>query len=122
MLIFIGKVSLACLFRKLNLTLVYWVSVILCVLPSIMFPFKTIYIYVKKAVERVGDLKLIRIKIRDLPADTVAQSVENRRDKPRAWVRILASARFLICSVASFLLCYLGEALEGPISTGVCTI
>ena len=72
--------------------------------------------------QRVGDLKLIRIKILDLPNDTVAQSVERRRDKPRAWVRILASVRFLNCSVALFLLCYPVEALEGLISTVVCSI
>ena len=76
----------------------------------------------KKAVERVGDLKLIRIKIRDLPADAVAQSVERQHDKLKTWVQILASVRCVICSVAFFLLCYPGEALEGPISTGVCTI
>ena len=39
----------------------------------------------KKAAERVEDLKLIKIKIRDLPANTVAQSVERRQDKPKAW-------------------------------------
>ena len=39
---------------------------------------------------------LIRIKIRDLPADTVALSVERRRDMPRAWVRILANVRFFL--------------------------
>ena len=65
----------------------------------------------KKAAERVGDLKLIRIKIRDLPADTVVQSVERRRDMPIAWVRILAGVRFLIRSVAFFLICYPGKAL-----------
>ena len=39
-------------------------------------------------------------------------------EKPGTWVRILASVRFFICSVASFLLCCPCEALEGPISTG----
>ena len=39
----------------------------------------------------------------DLPTDTVAQWVERRRDKPWAWVRILASVIFFICSVAFFL-------------------
>ena len=58
----------------------------------------------KKAVERVGDLKLLRIKTQDLPTDTVALCVEHRRDMPRAWVRILASVGFLFLSVAFFLL------------------
>ena len=43
----------------------------------------------------------------------------NNRDKPRTWVQILASVIFFNCSVA-FFLCYPGEALECPISTGVC--
>ena len=66
-------------------------------------------------MERVGDLKLIRIKILDLLDDTVVQSIERRSDKPKAIVRIIVIVRFFICSVAFFLLCYLGEALEGPI-------
>ena len=66
--------------------------------------------------------RLIRIKIWDLPADTVAQSVERLCDKPRVCVRILANARFFIYSVVFFLLCYPGEVLGGPISTGVCTM
>ena len=57
---------------------------------------------IKKAAECVGDLKLIRIKIRVLPADTVAQWVEHRRDKPWPWVRIQVSVIFFICSVAFF--------------------
>ena len=64
----------------------------------------------------------MRIKIHELPTDTVAQCVEHRRDKPRTLVRILASVRFFICPVVFFLLCYPGEALEGPISTAVCKI
>ena len=47
--------------------------------------------------------KLIRIKIQVLPTDTVAQWVEHRRDEPRTWVQIIASAIFLFCSVAFFL-------------------
>ena len=35
-------------------------------------------------------------------------------------IKIPASVRFLICSVAFFLLCYPCEATEGPISTRVC--
>ena len=45
----------------------------------------------------------MRIKIKDMPNDTVFQLVERRRDKPRALIRILASVRFVICSVAFFL-------------------
>ena len=48
-------------------------------------------------------MKLIRINIQVLPTDTVAQWVEHRRDKPWAWVRILASVISLIYSVAFFL-------------------
>ena len=66
-------------------------------------------------------LKLIGIKIRYLPADTVAQWVERQGDKPKAYVRILASVRFFVCSVAFFLLCLPGEGLEGSVSTEVCT-
>ena len=40
-------------------------------------------------------------------------------EKPGTWVRLPASVRFFICSVASFLLCCPCEALEGPISTRV---
>ena len=36
---------------------------------------------VQRAAERVGDLKLIRIQILDLPADIVAQLEERQRDK-----------------------------------------
>ena len=60
----------------------------------------TIYIYIymteRKQWNECGYLKLIRIKIRDLPADTVAQSAKRRRDKPNAWVRILASVIFYL--------------------------
>ena len=51
--------------------------------------------------------------------DTVAQSVECLLDKQKAWVRILASVIFLICSVVFFLFCYPGKVLEGPILTRV---
>ena len=67
-------------------------------------------------------LKLIRIKIRDLLAGIVAQTVEPVRDKSKAWVRILAWVRFFICSAAFVRHCNSGEELEGPISTRVCTI
>ena len=39
--------------------------------------------------------------------------------QPGTWVRLPASVRFFICSVASFLLGCPCEALEGPISTRV---
>ena len=45
------------------------------------------------------------IKIFDLPGDTVAQSVEHRRDNPQAWVRIIVSAEFLFVLLRSFFLC-----------------
>ena len=57
-----------------------------------------------------------------LAADTVAQSVEHLRDKPRTWVQMLANVRSLMCSVALFHLCYPCEALEGPILTRLCII
>ena len=41
-------------------------------------------------------------------------------EKPGTWVRVLASVRFFICSVASFLLCCPCEAMEGPISKRIC--
>ena len=44
-----------------------------------------------KSAQRVGYLKLIRIKIRELSTDTIAQSVERRRYKQKTWVRILGS-------------------------------
>ena len=50
----------------------------------------------------------------------IHQWVEHRRDKPWAWVRILASIIFLILPLHSFFLCYPGEELEGPISIGLC--
>ena len=48
--------------------------------------------------------------------------VEHQRDKPRTWVQIVASVMFFLCSFAfflSFFHCYPGEALEGPILTGI---
>ena len=46
---------------------------------------------------------LIRIKILELPADTVTQSVEHLHDKHMVWIRILASVRFFTCSATFFL-------------------
>ena len=65
---------------------------------------------------------LRRIKICELLADTTAQSVDCLHDKQMAWVRILASVRFFICTVTLFLLCYAGKTLKSPILTGVCII
>ena len=69
---------------------------------------------------RLKILKLIRIKIQVLPTVTVAQWVEHRRDEPWTWVQILANVIFFIFPLRSFFLCYPGEALECPISTGAC--
>ena len=58
----------------------------------------SINVHMKK-IKRWNELeirKLMMIRIRDVPADTVAQTVERRRDKPWAWVRILVSVRFLL--------------------------
>ena len=48
-------------------------------------------------------LRLIRIKIQDLPTVTVAQWVEHLHDKPRALVVIQTSVRFFNSFVAFFL-------------------
>ena len=56
----------------------------------------------QKAAEQVGDLKLIQIKILDMPADTILLSVEHRRYKLMPWVQILASVRFIIFPLCSF--------------------
>ena len=98
---------------------------ILCILliRVVLLAFRCfIYICTFNSVSFYKCTRLIPFFIRHLPADTVAQSVERRRDKPRAWVQILASVRVCICTVAFFLLCYPCEALEGPNSTEVCII
>ena len=46
-----------------------------------------------------------------MPADIVAQSIEDLRVKLKAWVRILAIVRFFISSVAFLLQFNAGEAL-----------
>ena len=67
--------------------------------------------------------KLIMIKIQVLPTGTPSLvGKASALEKPRTWVRVLASVIFFICSVASFFLCCPCEALEGPISTMVCII
>ena len=65
---------------------------------------------------------LVKIGPRDVPTDTIAQSEEHLRDKPRAWVQIQGNVRFFICSVVFYLLCCPFEVLEGPILTGVSII
>ena len=47
--------------------------------------------------------KPIRNKNQDLTTDSVAQTVEHRRDEPFAWIRILASTIILVCFLAIFL-------------------
>ena len=49
-------------------------------------------------------MRLKRIKIEELSADTVAQSEEHLRDKQKAWVQILASVRFLFVLLCSSML------------------
>ena len=61
-------------------------------------------VHMEKAAESIGDLRPKRIKIRELSADTIDHLAERLRDKLRAWVRILASVRFSVCSVGFFLL------------------
>ena len=55
------------------------------------------------------------IKIQVLPTDTVAQWVEHRRDMPKDLGSNPSECHIFL----AFFLCYPGEALEGPISTGV---
>ena len=55
-----------------------------------------------------------------LPTDIVAQLVERRRDMPKDLGSNHSECHiFLFVPLRSFFLCYPGEALEGPISTGV---
>ena len=64
--------------------------------------------------------KLIRIKNSGPATGTRGLVViASALEKPGTWVRLPASVRFFICSVASFLLCCPCEVLEGPISTRV---
>ena len=56
-----------------------------------------------KAAEWIGDLKAyIRIKILDLPTDTVVQSVENRRDKQSHRFESKRVSDFLFVPLRSF--------------------
>ena len=73
-----------------------------------------------KATEWIEDLKSHKDK--DSGSATGTRSLvvyASAIEKPGTWVRVLASVRFFICSVASFLLCCPCDALEGPISTKV---
>ena len=66
-------------------------------------------------------LELMRINIQVLSTGTRSSvGKESTVEKPRTWVRVLASVRFVIYSVASFLLCCPCESLECQISTTVC--
>ena len=61
----------------------------------------------------------MKIKIQVLPTDTVAQWVEHRRDMLKDLCSNSSECNFLFVPLCSFFLCYLGEAVECSISTGV---
>ena len=61
----------------------------------------------------------MRIKIQVLPTDSVVQLVEHRRDMLKDLSSNSRKCNFLFVPLCSFFLCYPGEALECPISTGV---
>ena len=64
-------------------------------------------------------MKGYRDEIQVLPTDTVAHLEERQGDMPKDLSSNHSECHFFICSMRSFFLCYPGEALEGPISTGV---
>ena len=73
-----------------------------------------------KATEWIEDLKSHKDKNSGSATGTRSLVVyASATEKPGTWVRVLASVRFFICSVASFLLCCPCDALEEPISTKV---
>ena len=73
-----------------------------------------------KATEWIEDLKSHKDKNSGSATGTRSLVVyASAIEKPGTWFRVLASVRFFICSVASFLLCCPCDALEGPISTKV---
>ena len=73
-----------------------------------------------KATEWLEDLKSHKDKNSGSATGTHSLVVYTSAiEKPGTWVRVLASVRFFICSVASFLLCCPCDAQEGPISTKV---
>ena len=73
-----------------------------------------------KATEWIEDLKSHKDKNSGSATGTHSLVVyASAIEKPGTWVRVLASVRFFICSVASFLLCCPCDAQEGPISTKV---
>ena len=65
------------------------------------------------------NLRLGRIKIWELQADTIAQSVERLYDRQRSWVPILASVGFFIGSVALFHLCYPAKCWRSNFDRGL---
>ena len=73
----------------------------------------------EKSAERFGDMKLITIKIRDLPADNMDKSVERRRSKPKATARILAIVRFLFVPLRSFFSTTLAKRLKAQCRQGL---
>ena len=75
-----------------------------------------------KTTECVGDLKLERISIRELPADTEAKLARSSARQAEGLTTNPDKCQILICSVRFFPLCYRGEAMESPISTGACTV
>ena len=75
----------------------------------------------KDATEQIKNLTLAgsRTQVPGFSSATGTRGIAvtaSALEKPGTWVRLPASVRFFICSVASFLLCCPCEALEGPIS------
>ena len=63
--------------------------------------------------------KLLFFFIQVLPTDTVAQLVERRRDMPKDLGANPSECHIFYLFLAFFFSLLPGEALEGPISTGV---
>ena len=64
-------------------------------------------------------MKAYRIKIQFHHGHPWLSGKTSALDMPRTWVRLLASVKFFIYSVASILQSSPCEVLEGPISTRV---
>ena len=75
--------------------------------------------YEGKATEQIYDLKAYRTKIQFHHWHPWLSGKASVLDMQRTWVRLLASVKFFIYSVASILQCSPCEVLEGPISTRV---
>ena len=73
--------------------------------------------YERKATENIYDLKAYRTKIQFHHWHPWLSGKASALDMPRTWVRLLASVKFCIYSVASIIQCSPCEVLEGPIST-----